>query len=438
MRLRENTKLIRLFAPLALFCTVPLWAGADVAAPDTLFPKVHFDEWTGGKGQSPFKWTIHAQPVTLSNHQRWVAQVDVEIDGAEMEARRGKGALFVLFQFADANGRLYQDHGTLDLSKVQPGVRAQIIIYSESVFVTPGSYPMAIGVFDTNTREHWLKRETLRVPQERADPLPQAGRDLPPIEFVPHEESPDSWFLPTVTGKLHLPVETRHPVRIEILVNLTPSERVTDSQRIQDRNLGVLLPTMKVLAQMELTRGTLNVESLDLTRQKISFRQDGVRPVEGAPLNWPKMREALMGDQLGTIDVKSLGDREHSAQFFVTEVGKQVRATDVLIILSSSVRFEQGVDLQPMQYEGTPDCHVYYVRYHPPPVKTIVQPQQTPMILSRRAAPVRRGPVTVTTPPVVDQLEPTLKALRHRLFDVQTPEEMRRALADLLAEISVL
>jgi hypothetical protein len=416
-----------------ILATLGLAASAvpEAGVSDTLFAKVHFDQWTGGKGQAPFKWNVQMQPVILSNHQRWLAKVDVEIDGAEMESRRGKGILFVLFQFQDSAGHIYQDHGSIDLAKVQTGAKAQIIVYSESAFVMPGNYPLSIGVFDTNTSDHWLRHETLHVPVNKNDPLPFAWRDLPPIEFMLPQETPDSWYLPPIEGRLHLPVDTRHPLKIDILVNLTPSERATGSQRIQDRNLSVLLPTMKALAQMDLKSGSLTVESVDLTRQKVTFRQEAVHQ-----LDWPKMRVALTSDQLGTIDVKSLGDRENSAQFFTGEVGKRVRAADVLIILTSSVRFEQGMDLEPIHAEGTPDCHVYYVRYHPPPQRVMVQPQQQ-MIVNRRQQ-VNRNPVMQIIPPVVDQLESTLKPLRHRLFDVQSPEEMRRALADLLAEISTL
>jgi hypothetical protein len=296
----------------------------------------------------------------------------------------------------------------------------------------PGNYPLSIGVFDTNTKDHWFRsHETLKVPVNKSDPLPFAWRDMPPVEFHPQEETPDSWYLPTVSSKLHLPLETRHPLKIDVLVNLTPSERAAGSQRIQDRNLSVLLPTMKVLSQMEMRAGGLNVESVDLERQKVTFRQDAIKQ-----LDWGKMRSALTADQVGTIDVKSLGDREHSAQFFLGEVGKRLRTADVLIVLSSSVRFEQGMDLEPMHAEGTPDCRVYYIRYHPPPIRYVVQ-QQT--MRGRRLPPQIPGRGSIALgPAAIDQLEPTLKLLKHKLYDVQTPEEMRKALADLIADLSAV
>ena len=421
-----NRLVLSIFAAACL--TAPALATDDPL--DPIFAKLHFDEWKTDKTAAPFKWNVEVEPVILSNHQRWLARINVNIDGEELLSRKGNGALLVLFQFQDSAGRLYQDHGLLDLRKVEIGAKSQIIVYTESAFVMPGNYPLAIGVFDTTSKQHWFRRENLKVPNYKSDPLPFSWRDLPPVEFHPVEETPDSWFLPTVTSKLHLPLETRHPLKVDILVNLTPSERAASSQRIQDRNLSVLLPTMKVLSQMEMRTGSLNVSSADLERQKITFQQQAVQR-----LDWAKMRSALTADQVGTIDVKSLGDREHSAQFFLGEIGKRLHTADVLIILSSSVRFEQGMDLEPMHAEGTPDCRVYYIRYHPPPVRYVVQQQQ--VIRGRRVpiSPPGRG-ITQLGPTAVDQLEPTLKLLKHKLYDVQTPEEMRKALADLIAELS--
>jgi hypothetical protein len=429
--MRENKIVNRLLVSFLMTVSLASFAAASDSSLDPLFTKLHFEDWRAEKGGVPFKWAIDIDPVILSNHQRWLTRVNVRIDGLEMLSRRGSGALLVLFQFQDAAGNLYQDHGLLDLRKVESGAKSQIIIYTESAFVLPGTYPLSVGIYDSNSRDHWFRRETLKVPAFKNDPLPFAWRDLPPVEFHPPEETPDSWYLPSVTGKLHLPLETRHPLKIDVVVNTTPSERATGSQRIQDRNLSVLLPAMKVLTQMDMKSGGLNVESVDLQRQKITFRQEAIRQ-----LDWARMRNALTADQVGTIDVKSLGDREHAVQFFLGEVGKRVRSADVVIVLTSSVRFEQGMDLEPLHAEGTPDCRVYYIRYHPPPVRYIAQ-QQSPVLVRRGPALPGRG-MTILGPPIIDQLEPTLKLLKHRLFDVQNPEEMRKALADLLAEISAL
>jgi hypothetical protein len=399
---------------------------------DPLFTKLKFSEWKNEKSPVPFKWNVEIDPIVLSNHQRFLTQINVRIDGEELLSRKGNGELVVLFQFQDVAGHLYQDHGILDLRKVEVGAKSEIIVYTETAFVMPGNYPLSIGILDTTSNNRWFRgRDTLHVPVNKNDPLPFSWRDLPAVEFRPPVDIPDRWFLPTVTSKLHLPLPTRHPLKVEVLVNLTPSERATASQRIQDRNLSVLLPTLKVLSQFEMKTGGLNIESVDLERQKVTFRQEAVKQID-----WLKLRGALTADQIGTIDVKSLGDREHSAQFFLGEVGKRVRVADVLIVLSSAVRFEQGMDTEPIHAAGTPDCRVFYIRYHAPPVRYVAQ--QTAVVRGRRViSPPGRGVVGLG-PVASDQLEPMLKPLKHKLYDVQTPEEMRKALADLMNELSVI
>jgi hypothetical protein len=54
----------------------------------------------------------------------------------------------------------------------------------------------------------------------------------------------------------------------------------------------------------------------------------------------------------------------------------------------------------------------------------------------RRPGFGRPGPVRPDGELQIDQLEPTLKPLGPRLFDLQTPEQLRKALASVLEEIA--
>ena len=142
-------------------------------------------------------------------HQRLLARVQIQLDGAEGAKRRGEGQLIFYFQLTDAMGRLYQDHTSYDLEKVEAGLRASDLVCTESAFVLPGDYSVAIAIYDTATREHAVKKDKLRVVPLKTDPLPDLWRDLPAAEFVEPSEPPDHWFLPKERAKLHLPVATR-------------------------------------------------------------------------------------------------------------------------------------------------------------------------------------------------------------------------------------
>ncbi len=399
--------------------------------PDPLFVNIPFDHWFEGGEQTEMRWTARVSRPQLSKHQRLSVEVEVTLDGIELEKRRGKGQLFVLAQLSDAKGQAFQDHGTIELDKIQEGVSKQDVTCTLSAFVLPGDYGVSLAVFFTSTGEHSVKREKLHVPPLRNDPLPEAWLDLPTVEFIEDEEPPDSWYLPSVTGRLHLPLETRRPTRIDVIVNVTPSERASGSEGIQSRNLGALLPALKAIAAVDPRNASLNVALLDLSRQRVLFHQDAV----GA-LDWSGMRDALTEQEPGKIDLKSLANRRHNARFFVSEVSRrlssgQEKPPRALVVLSSPVTFERGEDLEPIRLTSTPDCRVFYLRCRPQAVLAPVMEQPTRGRRPGFGLPIRLGPE-----PQFDQLEPTLKPLAPRLFDIETPEQFRKALATILSEIS--
>lgn len=408
---------------------------------DPAFTKVPFDRWLQGGDESQIRWTAHVLHPQLSTHQRLLAKVEIQIDGAELAKRRGKGQWVIFVRLKDEEDRLYQDHVTIDLVKIEEGIRNQNVTYVESAFVLPGDYRVAVALFDTATGEHSAKQERLHVPALKNDPLSDAWRDLPPVELIPHAEPPDSWYLPTVAGRLHLPAEARRPVQIVVLVNATPSERLSRSQQVPERNLDDLLPALKVISQMAVRNGSLSVALLDLARRRVMFHQEDMHV-----LDWPAFKGSLNEADAGTIDVKSLEDRHHKAEFFEAEVSRRMGAgataklpgtppvARVLIVLSRPMEFESGEDLQPIRLAPQPDCRVFYIRYHPR-----IVPPATPVPAAARARRMRPGlPPPARRETQVDQLEPTLKPLAPLLFDVETPEQFRKALAATLAGISSL
>ena len=179
-----------------------------------------------------------------------MSRLQVQLDGAEAAKRRGEGELIFYFQITDAQGHVYQDHTSYDLTKVEEGLKAQDMVCTESVFVLPGDYSVSLGIFDTATKEHSVKKTKLHIPPLRIDPLPDAWRNLPAVEFRRDSESPDHWFLPKETGKLNLPVTPRRPTRIDVLVNLTPSQQNSRSYGVQDRNLSIIIPFLKVISEI--------------------------------------------------------------------------------------------------------------------------------------------------------------------------------------------
>jgi hypothetical protein len=407
---------------------------AQQGSADPEFAKVPFQQWLTGAGQAQIKWTVRMLPAALSSFQRLQAGIEVRVDGVELARRRGEGQLKIFVQLNDESGAAWQDHGTIDLEKVEEGLKSSDVLYTESAFVLPGDYRVSIAIFDTATREHSVRKDKLHVPALKNDPLPQAWRDLPRVEFRPPVEPPDSWFLPTVTGRLHLPVEAKEPIRIDVVVNLTPSERASGSLRARDRNLGALLPALKTISRIDSVNASLHVALLDLWRRRVIFHQE-----QAKELDWPAMKDSLEESDPGTIDVKSLADRRHKARFFVTEVSRRIDPSQstpparVVIVLSSRVAFEPGEDLRPIQLTPVPDCRVFYFRFHGAHPRLVYVP---PGPGGRSRRPDASIPMEAPRPEEPDQLAPTLKPLAPRVYDVYQPEQFRKALATMLAEIA--
>jgi hypothetical protein len=411
-------------------------AGAGLAQdgdPDPAFAPVPFEQWLAGGEQPRIRWSTRIFPADLSKFQRLRARVEIQVDGEEVAKRRGRGSLVMLVQFHDSQGRAYQTHKALDLQNMREAAGKMSFIYSQDAFVLPGDYRISLGVFDTETEDHSVAQRMLHVSPLKNDPLPAAWRDLPSVELL--RDAPDQGLVPSIKGRLNLPLETRRPVRVELLVNASgPAAR---------SNWGELIPALSVLSDVKLRNGALNCVLLDLTRQRVVFEQDAARD-----LDWGRLEGGIKEADPKVIDVHSLEKRGHSAQFFVKQVGQRVaRAGEpvpVVIVLTGPTPFDSGEDLHAIELGAKPAGKLFYIRYHSPAprpeFRTVFDDPRPEPRYGRRQSPLtlpRPAPRPVPSEPI-DELQRTVKPLDPRVFDVYTPEQFRKALGTLLQEIAKL
>jgi hypothetical protein len=266
------------------------------------------------------------------------------------------------------------------------------------------------------------------VPVPQHDLLKNAWRDLPPVEFLNNEEPPDGWFLPDIRGRLQWAASVRSPARVNVILNIAPSVPAPASRRTQSGDLAALLPTLKAISQTGSTSLSEHVELLDLARRRAAFHQDEVHD-----LDWPRLKDSLGESNAASIDIHSLSERHHDAQFFVSQVRRILRASEkpcVLVVLTKPVAFDSGEDLEPISLESLPSCSAIYIRYRGPQP---VNPPFDRQMRGRGRGPRMGRPTTVhrLAPDVFDQLEATVKPLRPKVFDVERPEQMTRALAEI-------
>ena len=279
------------FVLLIALATSPLVAQtAQNGSADPFFSQIPFDQWLAQGDPSHLHWTVRLSDPRLSTHQRLVTEVSVQVDGAELARHRGKGQFLVLVQVTDEKGRVWQNHQKVDLEHMQEGMKTNTAVFSQLFFVLPGDYRVAIATFADATGEHSATQRKLHVSPLKNDPLPGAWRDLPAVEFLPLSMLPDGWYLPSIEGKLRLAVGTHEPVHVDLIVNLTPSEQLTGSRRVQNRNFGVLLPATKVLSQVDWGNATFSLALLDLSRRRVIYEQESAGGLTGPkpPVHFPK------------------------------------------------------------------------------------------------------------------------------------------------------
>jgi hypothetical protein len=434
--------MIRIFYMLSMGALAAFGQGL----PDPAFDRIPFEQWLKGGGEGHIRWSMRSsRPATLTIHQRMVVRFTIEVAGVEFVKRTGQGRLVAFLEIRDRENRTYRMHSQIEFKELNNPNDLAAVTVSMGSYMTPGDYHVTAAIYDTETQEHSLKRQTLHVPPPAHDPLPDSWRDVPHVEFLDPPDRPDVWYLPEIKSRLHLPLTTAQPVRIEVLMNESPSEavgsRVGQATR---RNMGFLIPALKVMSQIEVGNGSLNVAMLDLERRKVSFAQQQVHT-----LDWPRLRAALVEDNPNLIDVHALENHEQNAQFFVSEVRKRLESAEskgdarparVLIVLSGPMTFPKGQDLHPIEATPEPGSHVYYIRYNPPvPVSRGLSPG-VPGPRGNRggsaSAPGISMPRRIES--TQDSLEGTLKPLAPRLFDVSTPIDFRKALASIISEISQL
>jgi len=420
-------------------------AGAEnppaASTPDPAFSKVPFDQWLTEGGAARFQWTARVTGGDLDRFQRLRARVEIQVDGRELAKRKGRGGLVFFVQFSDSDHRRYQTHAVIPLQDVAEAASKSNFVYAQDALVVPGDYRVDVAVLDTGNGEHAALQQTLHVAPLRNDPLPDSWNGLPPVEFIAAADPPDAWFQPQLEGRLHLPLETRRPVRVEVLLNASPSAGGPrfHSSRVTSQGLRDLLPAVKAISQMDLSQGTLNVSVVDLTHQQVLLAQNRVGP-RAQPLDWPRLRTALGQADPNKVDVRDLANRQQNPQFFVDEVRRRVTAEAdpggiALVVLSGPMEFNSGEDLRRIELEEKPRGKVFYIRYHPFLPQPVIAGPQYPNRPNRRFG-YPQGPVALAAMEPADGLAPLLKPLQPRVFDVYKPEQFRRALADVMREIA--
>lgn len=84
--IRVKCQVVRNFILLLFSAAIVAQASGQRGTLDPAFEKIPFDQWLGGRDQARFHWTASVTGAELSFHQRLMAQVEIRLDGRDLES----------------------------------------------------------------------------------------------------------------------------------------------------------------------------------------------------------------------------------------------------------------------------------------------------------------------------------------------------------------
>ena len=415
-------------------------AAQDITASEAL-PAIPFDECIADAHRTDIPWSAGISTPQLAIIQRFAVQFRVQVSSRALNQLGPSFQLLFEVRLKPAGASAWLDSrvtaGTKVLQRMPRGKGIEISMHA---LVLPGEYTVGMVLYERVSGRRSAVLRKLKVRALPGDRLAEITRNLPPVEFFLRSVGEGSEVLGDLHSRLWIPVETKRPLHIELLVNMAapePSRSATNSFTYSEnnisarhqKNLARMLGIVKVLSQLELSNGSLHITALDILRRTVLFEQDA-----GHELDWPRLHAALMQVNPLSIPVQALEGRRNNAAFFRETLERRLPPAPaeaqgnngtnghgsngksnaaeaplyVVIVVSSPAIFERGADLTPVQPPPGADLRAYYLQY----------------------------PVNANN--VWDDLPRMLRPMEPRRFDLQSPEEFRRALARILDELRAL
>ncbi len=421
------------FLALAL---LPL-AAQQKKANDEPRPDLPIEQWLGGPDRQDFKWKVELSAPRLTFQQRNLLQVTAVADVVSKKDDTHHDLYFVL-KVADEKGN-WLPRDSYNHYPLPPGVnKDNEIQYSTGFYAKPGKYTAALILYDATTSKGNLWRKHFEVKPPKDDALPGMDRNIPEVEFineVPGDALPTpehrvitfrsrrvvgpvavrsevvdpEW--PLGHGVEVLPVAAPRPMRVDIVLNLSPfvdPSFLARTTPTQSRSaVGRILQIGSVLSHLDLAGGCVRVSAIDLSKLSVPFE-----PVDGRSADWDKLEEQAHRIDHNTVSVDVLGNRKSTPGFLAEHLSKLAadnsacggsdKPERVVVLVSHDFQFPSGshADRAP-DFQCT--CRFIYLRV------------------------ASRG---------LDDIDKFLKPANAHRIDVHSPEQFRKALADLIAALS--
>ncbi len=388
---------------LVVACNAAILFGADE---DTL--PFDVDQWLNGPDRQDFPWQVSVSLPTLNFQQRHVVTISATIQGGSFPSSTiGRDLHFVL-KVATAGNRWISDF-SYTCVPVPPRFDYLLVIkFTDHVYLRPGSYTVALLVYDPLLDKGNIWRKDLEVRPQKKDPLPELDRDLPEVEFLVFDQGMP---LPLAKGKEWLPVRNSRSLCIDIVANTSVDWDYNPKLGVVSRgftyapvhrykahvNSMEILRASSVLSHLKLQKGKVRVSILDTLRMTTLFDRE-----DAADFDWQRASEVMAKQNPDTIANDLLGSQTEASGYLFGKLSAIMeddgcasegeRPLKIVIIVSSQLRFPKDTIIQKVPRQDPASIQLIYFPlsdYMKDDLLKMLKPAK-PQVYLRGSRPFRR------------------------------------------------
>jgi hypothetical protein len=149
------------------------------------------------------------------------------------------------------------------------------------------------------------------------------------------------------------------PLNVKVLVNFAPQNSA--SPALQPVDTSALVSILRSISR-EPRIGKFSIVAFNMQEERVVYRQDGADRID-----FPALGEAISSLNLGTVDLKRLGEKHGDTEFLAGLVRHEVSTAgrpDALIFAGPKVMLDSNVPPDALKEAGDVNFPVFYMNYN--------------------------------------------------------------------------
>jgi hypothetical protein len=155
-------------------------------------------------------------------------------------------------------------------------------------------------------------------------------------------------------------VSNEPPLNVKVLVNFAPQDSA--SAALQPVDTSALVSILRSISR-EPRIGKFSIVAFNMQEERVVYRQEGADRID-----FPALGEAINSLNLGTVDLKRLGEKHGDTDFLASLVRHEVRSTnsrpDAVIFAGPKVMLDSNVPPDALKDAGDVNFPVFYMNYN--------------------------------------------------------------------------